>query len=215
MPVVRRKPFRPGGGDFGGGGATGSWSGPSEVQNRKDPRPSTEPATARQVTIARKVVTNVAPQARPPATKKPPLRRIVKNGYNFDVSMEANAPSRTERVSGNLRIEQASKRSRSAQSQAGGTDRKPRDDGGHFIGVRFNGPHDWFNHFAQDSNFNRGVYRSIEDGWAKNIKAGKRVFVDIDPHYTGQSKRPDKLSIRWTIDGKEYLRELPNKKTEK
>jgi hypothetical protein len=71
------------------------------------------------------------------------------------------------------------------------------------------------NHFAQNSNFNRGAYRAIEDGWAKDLKAGKRIFVDIVPHYTGQSTRPDNLTIQWTVGDKEYVRELPNKRKDK
>lgn len=138
------------------------------------------------------------------------MPRVARNGYNFDVNSETGPGRRTERVSGKLRLNQTSKRSRNAQARAGGADRKPTDDGGHFIAARFNGPRDWFNHFAQNSSFNRGAYRAIEDGWAKEIKAGKRVVVDIVPHYTGSSTRPDKLTITWKVGNEEYVQELPN-----
>ncbi|WP_419827366.1 DNA/RNA non-specific endonuclease [Sphingomonas sp.] len=55
-------------------------------------------------------------------------------------------------------------RSRNAQATAGGGNRLATDDGGHYVAVRFNGPTDTFNHFAQDANFNRGGYRLLEDG---------------------------------------------------
>src|SRR5690606_19572172 len=115
-----------------------------------------------------------ARQASAPAPNKPSTRLIVRNGYNFEISAEANPIRRTEHVWGEWRLGKVSQRSRRAQAQAGGAERQQSDDGGHFVAVRFNGPHEWFNHFAQDSNFNRGVYRTIEDSWAKDIKAGNR-----------------------------------------
>jgi hypothetical protein len=69
-----------------------------------------------------------------------------------------------------------------------------------------------FNNFAQDANFNRGAYRSIEDTWAKAVRSGNRVFVQIVPHYHGTSMRPYLLTVRWTIDGKSFERDLPNEK---
>jgi hypothetical protein len=78
--------------------------------------------------------------------------------------------------------------------------------------VRFNGPLGSFNHFAQDSNFNRGAYRSLEDQWAKSMKAGHVVTVKIDPQYTGGSLRPDKIDVYWTIDGVPNFRNFINKK---
>jgi hypothetical protein len=113
-------------------------------------------------------------------------------------------------VRGELDGSQVAPRSRAEQARAGGEQRKPTDDGGHFIAARFNGPRDWFNHFAQDANFNRGVYRQIEKEWADDIKAGKRVFVDIIPHYDGSSIRPDRLTIRWKVGDQGFERNLPN-----
>ena len=41
---------------------------------------------------------------------------------------------------------------------------------------------------------------------------GKRVFVDIVPHYRGTSMRPHRISVIWVIDGESYFREFPNEK---
>ncbi|MEO7384144.1 MAG: DNA/RNA non-specific endonuclease [Novosphingobium sp.] len=136
---------------------------------------------------------------------------IERNGYKFAI----DSAGRTRSASGQLRIDDAVLRSRRAQARTGGSDRKPTDDGGHYIAARFGGPTDKFNHFAQDRNFNRGAYRSMEEGWAKSIKEGHKVKVDISPHYSGGSQRPDQLTVRWTIDGhpkKSFLANQPGGK---
>lgn len=101
-------------------------------------------------------------------------------------------------------------RSRNNQAQAGKPDRLGTDDGGHFIAARFNGPGDRFNHFAQNASFNRGPYRAMEDGWAKALQAGRKVFVNIKPHYEGTSRRPDSVLVTWVIDGHRKVRNFPN-----
>jgi hypothetical protein len=132
------------------------------------------------------------------------VRTISKNGYGFDVDVLR----RTRNVAGEIRL-QSEARSR---SDAGKPDRRVTDDGGHFIAARFNGPSDWFNHFAQDASFNRGAYRALEDGWAKDVRAGHRVFVDIIPRYVGTSKRPSSLTVIWHVDGKQFEKEFQNEK---
>jgi LysM repeat protein len=118
-------------------------------------------------------------------------------------------------VTGELQLGPVAMRSRRAQREAGGADRLHTDDGGHYVAVGFNGPRDWFNHFAQDANFNRGTYRILEKGWAKALRAGHKVFVDIVPHYTGLSHRPDSLTVTWYVDGERISRTLPNKRSGK
>lgn len=83
---------------------------------------------------------------------------------------------------------------------------------GHLIAARFNGPREWFNHFAQDANFNRGAYLALENQWAKSIRSGRRVFVDIVPHYRGTSMRPYRLVVTSIIDGKKRVADSPNEK---
>lgn len=83
-------------------------------------------------------------------------------------------------------------------------------DGGHYIAARFNGPSDSFNHFAQDASFNRGAYRVMEDQWARELRAGHKVFVDIEPLYHGTSKRPYQINVNWEIDGERTSQKFPN-----
>ena len=134
-------------------------------------------------------------------------REFEAGGYSYEVDVLF----RSRHVSGEIRLKTES-RSRRAQADAGKPDRRGTDDGGHFIAARFNGPREWFNHFAQDANFNRGAYRTLEDQWAAAVKSGKRVFVDIVPHYRGTSMRPDTLSIIWIVEGKEQFASFPNER---
>lgn len=113
-------------------------------------------------------------------------------------------------MTGTLRLTSAPKRSRSAQATAGGSDRLELDDGGHYIAARFDGSTDTFNHFAQNSNFNRGGYRVLESGWANDIKAGKQVYVAITPTYDGSSKRPSTITVVYSVDGFRETRSFRN-----
>jgi hypothetical protein len=77
----------------------------------------------------------------------------------------------------------------------------PSDQGGHIVGHRFNPPTEEFNLFAQNGNFNMGAYRVLENTWAKALAEGKNVQVDWQFSYLGSSLRPDRLTVRYTVDG--------------
>lgn len=100
-------------------------------------------------------------------------------------------------------------------SASGGSDRRPTDDGGHYIAARFEGATDAFNHFAQDANFNRGRYRALEDQWARAKRAGRNVTVTIVPSYNDASKRPAMIDISFTINGHKQSVKLANESREK
>ena len=193
-PDNARQPFSGRGGSGGGGGATGSW--PAPPAQRAAPVRESRPAAP----------TSQSSRRSAPARQDPRLT-VRKNGYDYAL----DAHVRARRVSGEIRL-QEQPRSRRAQSDAGRPDRRDTDDGGHFIAARFNGPREWFNHFAQDASFNRGVYRVIEDEWAKAVRGGQRVFVDIVPHYRGTSMRPHMLTVTWVIGGDKFKRDLPNER---
>jgi hypothetical protein len=190
------RPIRGHGGSFGGGGAGGSW----------EAKPRSTPAATRS--NAPRESKLVPPVALSWASPKPePRVEIPSNGYNFSI----DAHARPGQIAGELTL-QSQPRSRSAQANAGKPDRRITDDGGHYIAARFNGPREWFNHFAQDASFNRGGYRALEEKWAKAIRSGKRVFVDIVPHYQGTSMRPYKLNVVWYVDGRREAKEFRNEK---
>jgi len=193
----RRRPVRwqgggftgPGGGMGGGAGATatGVWYGPGEIAPRR---------AARQ-------------QPLPPASPRPTetFREVRRNGYLYRIDMQG----RTRHVSGALTLAKA-RRSRREQLAAGGRDRRPFDEGGHYIASRFNGPAEAFNHFAQNANFNRSGYRMLEDEWARDKRAGRVVTVKIAPVFPQASVRPSRINVWWTVDGQPKSQRFPNER---
>lgn len=125
-------------------------------------------------------------------------RVVTKNGYTYHLDEKG----RVTKVEGDLKLNKGQGRNTTAQKQAGGPDRLPDDQGGHYIGRRFDGPKDDFNHFAQNGNFNNSAYRKLENSWERAIKDGKSVRVEISPSFKGDSLRPDTLKVRQWIDGK-------------
>lgn len=132
--------------------------------------------------------------------------RTVRSSYTWWL----DASGRLREVEGTLKLVKNPRRSHAAQRQAGGPDRRPSDEGGHYIAPRFDGPADAFNHFAQDRNFNRGTYRLLEDQWARALRAGKRVDVRIMPVYQGSSGRPSSINVWFWIDGRPESQKFQN-----
>lgn len=126
-----------------------------------------------------------------------------------ELTFEIDEAGRTGIVTGTLGEENKG-RSKRLQRQAGGPDRRVTDDGGHFIAPRFSGPKEAYNHFAQDANFNRGAYRTLEDVWAKAQKNGENVNVRIDAEYLGHSQRPHIVTVRWSAPGTRGKRKFHN-----
>ena len=176
-----------GGGDgFNGGGASGKWDPPV-------PKPTPTPAPAPKGSTPRPL---------------PEPGSHVRNGFQF----KTDQLRRTTLAAGELKLDTNAGRLRRLQSTAGGSDRRSGDDGGHYIAPRFNGPREWFNHFAQDRNFNRGRYREMEREWGKQIAAGRRVLVDIRSRYDGNSQRPSKIIVYWTINGRRKRQAFHNER---
>ena len=124
------------------------------------------------------------------------LSRIHANGYRF----EFDDLGRVGEASGQLRLNLSQTRNGRAQLAAGGADRLTSDQGGHFIGRRFDGPTTDFNHFAQDGNFNMGAYRALEDQWARALEQGSTVHVRITPTYSGSSLRPASIMVTYQVN---------------
>ncbi len=190
------------GGRSGGGGATGSWE-----EAPKKRRTETEPVAS--PTAGQGAYAEMPAQDERTVDKTTPLRREVRNGYEYWI----DASGRTRRVSGVLVVADKQVRSRTVQAQAGGPDRRPTDDGGHYIAARFEGPTEAFNHFAQDANFNRGGYRVLEDEWARGKRAGKRIVVKIVPYYD-RGARPSVIDVWFTLDGVPKSQKFPNEPKE-
>lgn len=196
--------YHGGGGSFGGGGATGTWT-------RSEPKNISITQKRRSPAIVPVGQSSGNGSARPaPSASEAPFRAVTRNGYTYHI----DSRERTRRVSGVLTVADVPIRSRASQRQAGGTERRARDDGGHYIASRFNGPTEAFNHFAQDANFNRGGYRVLEDEWARDKRAGRAVAVKIVPRFDGTSVRPSVIDVWWTVDGEGKSLKFPNERLE-
>ncbi|WP_052189835.1 MULTISPECIES: DUF637 domain-containing protein [Xenorhabdus] len=92
------------------------------------------------------------------------------------------------------------------QQRKTGHQGNPGDDGGHLISSIYNGPGEKINMVPMDPNLNRGAWKKMENEWGKALKEGKSVDVKITSTYTGDSQRPDKFNVRYSIDGERPVR---------
>lgn len=87
-----------------------------------------------------------------------------------------------------------------AQLQAGGKDRRPSDQGGHIVGRDLNGDGGAGNLVAMDSRINQSDYKRMENDIKTALDEGKDVTVTTDISYSGDSKRPDTITVTVTTD---------------
>ena len=120
------------------------------------------------------------------------------NGYTY----KTDANGRVSSVQADLKLE-ANDRNRYQQKVSGRTDRKPDDHGGHLIASMFKGPGEGINIVPMDKTFNgaSGAWYQLENDWKKALESNKTVKVNIQPVYSGASKRPDSFIINQNING--------------
>ncbi|SDL47090.1 DNA/RNA non-specific endonuclease [Paenibacillus sp. OK060] len=80
--------------------------------------------------------------------------------------------------------------------------KEPGDHAGHLAGDRFGGSPEIDNLVSQLSNVNLSKYKVLENEWAKAIKAGKKVKVEVNIKYDGDALRPSIFEVKYSIDGK-------------
>ncbi len=199
-PQTAPRKIQSGGGSFGGAGATGSWDKP---EPKKPPQQIRQPK--REII---KTPPIIAPAPAPQKVSRQVVRKISVGGYNF----EADTKDRTVRANGQLRLQPEQPRSRKVQRDVGKPDRLPKDHGGHFIGRQFGGPETRYNHFAQNARFNNSNYRKLENDWKRELKAGRKVRVDIQASYRGNSNRPSRVNVTYYLNGKRRFESFPNPK---
>lgn len=94
-----------------------------------------------------------------------------------------------------------SKNDRNTYQQCkGGKCGNPGDEGGHLIASIFGGPGERLNIVPMDGNLNKGAWKAMENSWAKDLKAGKKVDVQIQPIYSDNSKRPSSFNVTYSVD---------------
>lgn len=195
-----------GGRGFNGGGAQGSWDEPEAK-----PQPSSARGRPTRHTAEQTTSPPVTPRARAATDDPESWSHRESNGYSYRI----DRLGRTRRVFGRLVFGPAQRRSPSAQTRAGGPNRRTGDEGGHYIARRFNGPTEAFNHFAQDRNFNRSDYSKLENAWARALRAGHTVQVSISSEYEGSSQRPSAIVVSYWIGGVRRRQRFPNEPQEK
>lgn len=98
------------------------------------------------------------------------------------------------------------------QQEAGGEDRQEGDDGGHLIARILGGGEGLENLVAMRDTLNRGDYKKMENEIANALQEGKDVEVDITLRYDGDSQRPSRIQVEYTIDGKKTIVVFDNEK---
>lgn len=94
-------------------------------------------------------------------------------------------------------------RDNKAQTMAGGEDRKEGDQGGHILARIFGGAKGIENMLAmRGTAINQSVYKRMENEIGKALEEGKEVHIHVEIKYDGDSKRPSRITVIYTIDGK-------------
>lgn len=97
-----------------------------------------------------------------------------------------------------------------AQRQAGGEYRKPNDQGAHIVGRDMNGDSGIGNLVAMDSKINQSDYKRMENDLKTALDEGKKVTTKTDISYSGNSERPDKITVTVTEDVKDIVYKFDN-----
>ncbi len=121
--------------------------------------------------------------------------------YNVDgnKTYQTDELTRTTNASASLSL---SKNDRNGYQQCkAGKCGNPGDEGGHLIASIFNGPGEKLNLVPMDGNLNKGAWKQMKNTWANALKDGGKVAVNIQPIYSGNNTRPDRVIVKYSIDG--------------
>ena len=127
-----------------------------------------------------------------------PDNTFTKNGYNY----VTDSMGRKIKVSGCLKLDTAPRKTINETIQSIGKGSELLSDHrGHLIADMFGGSNGAENLIPMDSKLNLVDYKKLEGAWAKALRAGKEVFVEINPIYQGTSFRPSTIKVNYKIDG--------------
>ena len=112
---------------------------------------------------------------------------------------QTDSLGRVERVESNLSLIKSDRNT--YQQCVAGKCGISGDEGGHLISSIFNGPGERLNLLPMNGNLNKGEWKVMENIWASALKEGKSVSVKIEPVYSDASVRPERFSVRYSIDG--------------
>ena len=120
------------------------------------------------------------------------------NGYTY----KTDSRGRPSSVEGQLKLRSPEyTRKMDSMEAVGKGDQRENDERGHLIGHQFEGSGGIENLTAMSQELNHGDYLKIETKLADAIKAGATVYLKVNTVYSGDSHRPTKYRISYTIDG--------------
>ena len=123
------------------------------------------------------------------------------NGYKYETDDQGRIVS----AEGKLQLRSRDRLTiKDSIEDIGKGDEKETDNKGHVIADRFNGSNGLENIVAQDSSLNCGDYNKLETQLAKEVSAGKEVYMRVDLDYPGKSYRPDSFIVSYSINGEEF-----------
>lgn len=129
------------------------------------------------------------------------------NGYRYETDNQGRIVS----AEGKLQLRNRDRLTiKDSLEDIGKGDEKETDNKGHVIADRFNGSNGLENIVAQDATLNCVDYNKFETQLAKEVSAGKDVFMRVDLDYPGNSYRPDSFLVSYSINGEEFVKVFSN-----
>ena len=131
------------------------------------------------------------------------------NGYSY----KTDGHGRRISAEGNLHLKQHEGRLpiKATGEEVGGKDhKKGSDDRGHMVGDQFGGSNGVENLVSMDKEINQKDFNDLERKLANALKAGSEVYYKFDVKYSGDSQRPSKFVVTYTIDGEKGRRVFNN-----
>lgn len=120
------------------------------------------------------------------------------NGYKY----KTDDKGRTVSAEGRLRMRNPDyTRNMENVRKIDGQEYRPSDDRGHIIGHQFGGSDRLENLVPMDAKLNQGDFAKLEKTLANAVKDGADVRLKNELAYEGDSTRPDKFRVSYSIDG--------------
>ena len=88
------------------------------------------------------------------------------------------------------------------------------DDRGHIIADRFDASNHRDNLVPQLSEVNRGEYKKLENELADAAAKGKDVKASYDLEYSENSKRPDSITVNYSINNEYFSKTFDNRRNQ-
>ena len=129
------------------------------------------------------------------------------NGYKYETDDQGRIVS----AEGKIQLKSRDRLTiKDSMENIGRGDEKNTDDRSHIIGDNLNGSNGLENIVAGDASLNRGDYNKLEAQLAKEVSAGKEVYMRVDLDYPGKSYRPGSFLVSYSINGEEFVKVFSN-----